>query len=356
MLALPARYTPIAAPASGGMSHATVCRDSQLGRDVIVKELQDGQDERRLLDEIAALSTIRSKHVVQVYDVIRDRDGNIAGIVEEYISGAELTSITPINDAALLLRTAYAIACGVADIHNAGCIHRDIKPENIRFDAENCLKIFDFGLARAPSADAATEGAVGTPGYMAPELCVDDYNTAEFTQAIDVYAFAATMLRLTRTSLPQQMRKMPPDLPCAEANFASQQVQLPPAVAGLANMCLAADPAARPQMAQVRDAISAELLRDRHRASFVLQGTVHVLHAGRRSVTITVPGRGVATVAYDGLRFVISPVSGDTFVNNVAVSAPQPLPGSCVLTFGALGLGYNRTHIPLDVSHPEVWL
>jgi len=149
LITIPARYQPHTEPVSGGMSHATVCKDKHLDRDVLVKELQSGVDQRRIVDEVAALTSIRSKHVVQIYDVIKDRRGAIVGLVEEYIPGPDLYSLIPVTDTEGYLRIAYAISCGISDIHASGRVHRDIKPNNVKFDREGCLKIFDFGLARA---------------------------------------------------------------------------------------------------------------------------------------------------------------------------------------------------------------
>lgn len=77
-----------------------------LARQVLVKELQPGVDQRRLHDEIAALTAIRSKHVVQLYDVVLDSKSNVVGLVEEYIPGGDLTTIIPVGDLALFLRIA----------------------------------------------------------------------------------------------------------------------------------------------------------------------------------------------------------------------------------------------------------
>jgi len=338
------------------MSHARVCLDNHLGRNVLIKELQPGVDQRRLLDEIAALTAIRSKHVVQLYDVVRDAKSNIVGIVEEYIPGEDLLSLVPVSDLSLFLRTAYAMACGISDIHATGRVHRDIKPNNVKFDAEGCLKIFDFGLARTGSVDAATQGAVGTTGYMAPELCVDDDQIADFDQAIDTYAFGATMLRLLAGTLPPDLRRSPPRLPCAAADFSAQSLQLPMEVAAALNRCLSFDRGDRPEMAFVRETVGAELLRDQHRAAFVVQGTLHNLSATQRNVTITLTPLGAARFTYDGLRFLVTPVTGEIFVNNVPVGAESVLPKSSVVTFGGTDRGMGRVHVPFDVSHPEVVL
>ena len=337
------------------MSHATVCQDTHLDRQVLIKELQPGIDQRRIFDEVAALTAIRSKHVVQIYDVIKDVSGEIVGIVEEYISGPDLSTVIPITNTNDFLRVAYAIACGISDIHSAGRVHRDIKPNNIKFDAEGCLKIFDFGLARDGRVDAATQGAVGTPGYMAPELWVDDDEVVQFDSAIDVYAFGATMLKLVMRTLPRPLRQFPPQLPCQDASFGSLALNLTADVATIMNGCLALHTEDRPIMADVRDLIGAQLLRDQHRATLVVQGTPHVLHASRRAVNIALPG-GTARLSYDGLRFSITPVSGDVYVNNVKVTAIQHVPKSCVVTFGGPALGQSRVHVPIDVSHPEVVL
>ncbi|MEJ1117083.1 protein kinase [Phyllobacterium sp. CCNWLW109] len=337
------------------MSHATVCLDTHLDRDVLIKELQQGVDQRRILDEVAALTSIRSKHVVQIYDVIKDSTGAVIGLVEEYIPGNDLVDFIPITDANLFLRIAYAIACGISDIHTAGRVHRDIKPNNIKFDREGCLKIFDFGLAREGQVDAATQGAVGTPGFMAPELWVDDDEVIEFTEAIDVYAFGATMLALALRRLPRPLRQVPPQLPSTEADFAATSLSLPIEISSSMNVCIAQDPTNRPRMSAVRDVIGEYLLRDQHRATLVVNGNVHVLDSGRRGVTITLP-HGVAQLRYDGLRFSLTTQSGDVFVNNVPVAGTLRLPKSCVVTFGQPHLGMNRIHVPVDVSHPEVVL
>lgn len=353
---LPTRFVATGGSAKGGMSHTQICRDTNLDREVIVKRLQDHTDERRLLDEIKALARIRSKHVVQIYDVIRSDKGKVVGLVEEYLPGVELSSLAPITDGGLFLQAAYAIACGLADIHAEGVIHRDIKPVNMKFDAEMCLKIFDFGLARAEGSDAATEGAVGTNGFMAPELCPigwDDEVT--FSPAVDTYAFGATLLWLIAGTVPGEMRRRQPTVP-ASADFRNQPVPISRDVADMLNACLLPQANQRPSMATVRDLLGAHLLRDRHRATLVARDERHELHATRRSVLVSLEGLGSFKIAYSGLAFSITEATNNVYVNNMTVAVPHLLPGSCVVTVGTPDLGMNRVHVTVDVSHPEVVL
>ena len=64
--------------------------------------------------------------------------------------------------------------CDVLDyIHSHGIVHRDLKPENIMLDAEDNIKLLDFGIATKAGARRLTFGklspTIGTPDYISPE-------------------------------------------------------------------------------------------------------------------------------------------------------------------------------------------
>ena len=60
---------------------------------------------------------------------------------------------------------------GLAAAHKAGIVHRDLKPENVLLADDGRIKLGDFGLARAASANTATgQALLGTIAYLAPEL------------------------------------------------------------------------------------------------------------------------------------------------------------------------------------------
>ena len=353
---LPNRYKPTKETFDGGMSDAIVCDDGHLERKVLVKILKAGVDSSRLLDEIAALQLIGSKHVVQIFDVIRDGAGAITGIVQEYISGDDLTKISPPSSSGEFLKILYPIAEGISDIHAHGIIHRDIKRQNMKYDAEGCLKIFDFGLSR-DELNAKTIGEKGTPGYMAPELFESTVGrTVTFTPAIDVFAFAATALAIVLGRPPLGLRKTPPALPCAEADFALLKMGLPPEVSAALNLSLSAKPANRPSMSDIVKLLSLHLSRGQHRALLVGGGRTYTLDASQKAVQLTVKDRGSVHIGYDGLRFIVTHASGDVSINNMSVGVGFILPGSCVVVLGSPDLGAKRTFITVDVSHPEVVL
>ena len=61
----------------------------------------------------------------------------------------------------------------LAYIHSHGVVHRDLKPENIMVDAEDHIKLIDFGIAGKEGARRLTfaklSQVMGTPEYISPE-------------------------------------------------------------------------------------------------------------------------------------------------------------------------------------------
>lgn len=354
---LPARFKKIGPPFSGGgMSTAFLCHDRHLNRNVLVKALQQGVDQKRILDEVKALSAIRSKHVVQIYDVLKNDSDAVIALVEELLSGDDLNAAIPIKNSDTFLRHVYAVACGLADIHAVGVVHRDIKPNNMKIDAEGCLRIFDFGLSRTDGVDSETIGTIGTPGYIAPELCVPPHEKVNFTSAVDVFAFGSTALKLIRGRLPADLRAIPPKLPSADADFARQTLVLPPTIAAILNQCLEKEPANRPTMEEVRGIVGSHLLYGQHKATMIVDDTVHYLEQVGQSVKLSAGSKLSVDVIYDGYDFIATNVLGDVYINNMSITPPHSFPGACVITLGAPNLGNSRRFITFDVTHPEVVL
>lgn len=63
----------------------------------------------------------------------------------------------------------HSVLSGLAAAHRAGILHRDLKPENVLLADDGRIKIGDFGLARAASANTASgQALLGTIAYLSP--------------------------------------------------------------------------------------------------------------------------------------------------------------------------------------------
>src|ERR1035438_66496 len=71
------------------------------------------------------------------------------------------------------IRIAIAVLDALNYIHANGVVHRDLKPENIMVDADDNIKLIDFGIAGDSAARRLTyanfTATLGTPDYISPE-------------------------------------------------------------------------------------------------------------------------------------------------------------------------------------------
>jgi serine/threonine-protein kinase len=96
-------------------------------------------------------------------------------MVMEWCEGRLLREI--LNEGPLPHDRAIRIAIEVLDaldyIHANGVVHRDLKPENIMVDADDNIKLIDFGIAGDSAARRLTyanfTATLGTPNYISPE-------------------------------------------------------------------------------------------------------------------------------------------------------------------------------------------
>lgn len=338
------RYEPTGNASWGGSGELNECYDLNLSRKVMLKRVLKTADFSRLLDEQKALLKLRSKHVVQLLDVVRFpyAGTEITCLVLEYIDGTDLDKLKFAADADYQ-KLLWQIATGISEIHGAGVIHRDIKPQNIRRDHNGVVKIFDFGLARETGKDDKTRSISGTLGYMAPELF--GTSTISFSSAVDVYAFGRTALSLLGHAPPNDK-----PLPVAPGTIFSAHPTLNASICQVLERCLEHKPANRPSMRDVATTLGQDLLRDKHRARIIMNGTPHELNANIRSLRIK-SGVGNVRIDYDGNEFVVSQVTGDVFINNQRVTAGTKMLAACVITIGS---GSSRAFVTFAVSNPEI--
>jgi hypothetical protein len=211
------RYRIVSVLGHGGFGITYLARDTQLGRDVAVKEYlpaalavrQDGSSvlprstgvaddfgwgRSRFIEEGRTLANLHeAPSIVKVFDFL-EANGT-AYIVMELLRGRTLEERVK-ADGPLLPAELPAILepllSGLQKVHEAGFLHRDIKPANIMLGADGRPTLIDFGAARAAMADRTrTMTAIFTPGYAAPEQFASA--TARQGPWTDIYGFAATL-------------------------------------------------------------------------------------------------------------------------------------------------------------------
>ncbi|MGO1404736.1 Stk1 family PASTA domain-containing Ser/Thr kinase [Agrococcus casei] len=185
--------------ARGGMATVYEAEDQRLDRTVAIKvmhpHLADDQEFReRFIQEAKATARISHPNVVNVYD--QGNRGEVAYLIMENVPSITLRdhllkhgAMTPEQS----LQVTEAVLAGLSAAHRAELVHRDIKPENILLANDGRIKIGDFGLARAASANTATGKALlGTIAYLSPELVT----RGQADKRSDIYAVGIMLFEM----------------------------------------------------------------------------------------------------------------------------------------------------------------
>lgn len=164
--------------AHSGMATIFRGRDSRTGQQVVLK-----------VPRIEAESDVvfferfqREEEIGQKLDhpgiikIFRNLDRSQLYMVMEWVEGEPLRTVLheqhklPSDRA---VRIALQICDALEYIHSYRVIHRDLKPENIIIDADDNIKLIDFGIAGSAGFRRLTFGkfsnTMGTPDYISPE-------------------------------------------------------------------------------------------------------------------------------------------------------------------------------------------
>ncbi len=159
------------------MATVYVATDLRLERRIALKVMHahlsdDSAFQSRFIQEARAAARLADPHVVNVFD--QGQDGELAYLVMEYLPGITLRELLREQKRLTIPQTITimdAILAGLSAAHRASIVHRDVKPENVLLAEDGRIKIGDFGLARATTANTATgQQLLGTIAYLAPEL------------------------------------------------------------------------------------------------------------------------------------------------------------------------------------------
>lgn len=198
------RYEILDKIGSGGMSDVYKAKCHKLNRLVAIKVLKeefssDANFVSKFKMEAQAAAMLSHPNIVNVYDVIDE--GNIHYIVMELIEGITLKNyiakkgyLEPRESIAI----AVQVAQGIAAAHEQNIIHRDIKPQNMIISRDGKVKVADFGIARAVSAQTLSSAAMGSVHYISPEQARGGFSDARS----DIYSLGITMYEMLTGKVP----------------------------------------------------------------------------------------------------------------------------------------------------------
>ena len=207
-------YEVTAKIGEGGMGEVYQARDTSLDRDVALKVLPEAfmvDPERltRFQREAKVLASLNHPNIGAIHGI--EAAGDTQALVLELIEGPTLADriaegAIPVDEALML---AKQIADALEVAHEQGIIHRDLKPANVKVKADGTVKVLDFGLAKAATAQASETGGaesptmsitgatqmgmvIGTAAYMAPEQA----KGKPVDKRADIWAFGVVLLEM----------------------------------------------------------------------------------------------------------------------------------------------------------------
>jgi casein kinase II subunit alpha len=167
--------------------------DSEGGR-CVIKVLKPVRNKKILREILILKRLLGADNVVQMVDVVRDRDGNSTGLVfgyEEHEDTRSLFKTFTLDDVRYYSRE---ILRTLEHCHSRGIIHRDIKPHNLIINHKmRRVKIIDWGLAEFYLPKFQYNVRVASTHYKAPELLVN-YKTYDY--GLDLWAFGCVFAEM----------------------------------------------------------------------------------------------------------------------------------------------------------------
>jgi len=226
------RYTLTKLHAEGGLGKIWIAHDTDLNRDVALKEIKSAADPgsdscHRFLKEAQITGQLEHPNIVPVYELARRKEDDQPFYTMRFLRGQTLGDAIrefhrrragkPADRLEMqrqLLEPFVKVCQAVAYAHSRGVIHRDLKPENVVLGAYGEVVVLDWGLAKvvgepdsdseespAPrislsveATDTKTQGPIGTPAYMPPEQAEGRQGAVD--TRTDVYGLGAILFQI----------------------------------------------------------------------------------------------------------------------------------------------------------------
>lgn len=181
----------------GGFSQVFRARQVAFDRDVAVKVLDVGLDERQrraFERECRAMGVVsQHPHIVTVYSATYTSDGRPCIVMELYGGGTSADRVrregaVPATD---VLELGVRICGALQTAHERGLLHRDVKPQNLFLSDYGAPALGDFGISSFDDDRAGGTGGLSVH-YAAPEVIEHQRTSVQS----DVYSLGATLYTL----------------------------------------------------------------------------------------------------------------------------------------------------------------
>lgn len=173
------RYRIVSVLGSGGMSTVYLADDLRLaGKHWAVKESrQSNGTEYEFLAEAEMLVKLNHPNLPDIVDYFPADSNGCSYLVMDYIEGETLLQRFERSGKRLPVNHVIDYALQLCDVfaylHShqpEPIIYRDVKPANLMIDAQERIRLIDFGIARSYKAGQAADTVrIGTIGFAAPE-------------------------------------------------------------------------------------------------------------------------------------------------------------------------------------------
>ena len=162
--------------------------------------------ERRFLDEIELLASLKHPNIVQYLGVTTYSNGPI--LLMELLDEC-LTHF--LNGKAPLplpteLSICHDIALALSYLHSRNIIHRDLSSNNVLMLCGQRAKVSDFGMAKLYSKHDINAFCPGTRVYMPPEV----FTSHKYTDKVDCFSFGMLVIQVITRSWPSPTTNMVP--------------------------------------------------------------------------------------------------------------------------------------------------
>ena len=193
--------------AHSNMSALYKATDLKTGRQVAIKVPHPEMEQ----DPVLVERFKREQQIGQELDhpgVVKTFDGEERSrlyMAIEWVDGRLLRNLLN-QEQKLPIDRAVKIALGICDaldyMHKHGIVHRDLKPENVMVDANDQIKLIDFGIAMKEDARRLTfvnvSSMLGTPDYISPE----QVKGGRGDQRSDIYALGIMFYEMLTGRVP----------------------------------------------------------------------------------------------------------------------------------------------------------